>query len=101
MIQNIRLLKAVVIVFGLVIAGGLGVLLVAIGQRAGGLAGDRAGALPIALDRVDLPPGAQVLEVELDGNRIAVRVANSDGGEQLLIYDLASGARIGAISLLP
>lgn len=100
MIQNIRLLKAVVIVFGLVIAGGLGVLLVAIGQRAGGLAGDRA-ALPIALDRVDLPPGAQVLEVELDGNRIAVRVANSDGGEQLLIYDLASGARLGAISLLP
>ena len=101
MIQNIRLLKAIVILLGIVIAVGLAVLLLAIGQRAGGFAEERPPAAALALDNIVLPPGAQVLEVDLDGNRVALRIATADGGEQLLIFDLASGARLGAVSLSP
>ena len=100
MIQNIRLMKAVVIVLGLVIAIGMGALLVAMGRLGGGPGGE-AGTGALALDRIALPEGARVLDMDIDGGRIALRLLLSGGGEEIAVYDLETGARLGSIPLTP
>lgn len=114
MIQNIRLLKAVVIVLGLVIVIGMGALLLAFAQtgKPGNGENNRdpgnGEALTpndftsaAALERIQLPAGARILEMDLDGGRIALRLALPDGTEELAVYDLATGERLGALAIAP
>lgn len=95
MVQNIRLLKIVVIVLGLFILLGLGVLLAVIGQRIDASANT---APPEALAPITLPDGARILEISLDGGRIALRMELPGGAEEIAIFDLSSGKRLGTLA---
>ncbi|MDA1131626.1 MAG: hypothetical protein O2905_00170 [Proteobacteria bacterium] len=105
MIQNIRLLKAVVIVLGLGIVVGLGGLLVALGQRANDRASAATNDVPFTaaagLERIRIPDGARVLEADLDGGRLLLRLRLANGAEEIAIHDLATGARLGAVAIAP
>ena len=113
--QNIRLLKAVVIVLGLIIIVGMGALLFAFAQVGNGgiTKGDEPGETyprsgiganynnAVLLERIQLPAGVQVLEIDLDGGRLALLLALSNGTEELAIYDLTTGERLGALAVAP
>ena len=103
------------IVLGLIIIVGMGALLFAFTQVGnGGITGaDDPGETyfrpgigadfnnAVLLDRIQLPAGVQVLEIDLDGGRLALRLALSNGTEELAIYDLATGERLGALIVAP
>lgn len=48
-----------------------------------------------------LPAGADITSMALDANRLAVRVENKDGGGEIVVYDLASGAPVQRIKVVP
>jgi len=50
---------------------------------------------------VDLPPGAKVLKTKASGDRLVVRVGLAAGGEEVLIFNLETGARVATIELKP
>ncbi len=98
-----RALKLLVIVMGVLLVGGTAALIAAIIDRA-----SRRAAIPASapssgrgFDRasVDLPEGAHVLGVEIAGEHLVLRVALAQGGEQLVLLDARSGARLGTIDL--
>ena len=99
-----RTLKALVIGMGILIVVGTAAIAVMIARRAGdGAAGDNtapAGA-STAPARIALPAGARVIETALDGDRIALRIALTGGGERVMIIDARTGRRIGAVDLMP
>lgn len=89
-----RALKALVIGMGVLIVVGLAVVVVTIAKRAddakpeAASAERRMGTAPLAV-----PAGATVLETDLDGGRIALRLRLADGTMAVFVYDLASGRR--------
>ena len=103
-----RVLKTLVIGMGLLIIAGTVVLAVMLAQRTDGerasggtapTAGTSGGA--VIPSRVDLPAGARILETALDGDRIALRIALSGGGEHVVVIDVRTGRRIATIDLGP
>ena len=95
-----RTLKALVIGMGIVIVVGTTVMAVMIARRGSddGTASDTASLTPA---RIALPAGARVIETALDGDRIALRIALTGGGERVIIIDATTGSRIGAVDLMP
>jgi hypothetical protein len=60
----------------------------------------RAAIAPNGTPRgVTLPPGARIVAVQSDGDRVMVRLALSDCGEELLLLDWRSGATLAALTL--
>lgn len=45
-----------------------------------------------------LPPGADITAMALDGNHLALRIINKDGGE-IVVYDLSTGAALSRIAV--
>jgi hypothetical protein len=99
-----RALKILVVVMGVLLAGGTAALIAAIIDRASRHT-PTASAPPaprgFAHAAVPLPPGARVVSADLAGERILVRLARAEGGEALIIIDAKSGAALGTIDLLP
>ncbi len=95
--QNIRVLKAIVIIMGVLIVFGLGVLLVAIGRQVSG-ASAGAGFDPAELK---LPAGARVIQIEMEGDRLAVLLDLGDGRQLIQVYDARTGAAQGAVTIQP
>ncbi len=48
---------------------------------------------------IALPAGVTVLDSDLDGDRILLRLRLPDNSERLVIYDAVSGAQLGVINL--
>lgn len=94
MIQNTRLLRGVVIVLGAVVVVGFAVLLATIGLRVAEPPVPRP-----ALDRIALPAGATVMEIDLDGDRLALRLAFPGGEQEVAVYDVVTGARLRALAV--
>jgi len=100
-----KALKILVIVMGVMLVVGFAVLVVAIADR---LAHPRSPA-PIAAPTVmapggerraiDLPAGAAVLAAQSDGDRVMLRLRLADGGEELILLDWKTGARLGTLDL--
>jgi hypothetical protein len=97
-----RSLKALVAFMGLLIVVGLGILAYGIYVKFGDMA-EREAAGPgetwsgDAL--VSIPAGGRVEETLIGDGRLVVRVALPGGAQRLIVFDLATGARIGAIDL--
>jgi hypothetical protein len=100
-----RALKVLVVVMGVLLVGGTAALIAAIINRA-----SHRAATPVVssvpahgFDRtvIDLPEGGQLLGTEVVGDRILVRVALEQGGEELILLDPRSGARVGTIDVRP
>ncbi len=96
--QNIRLLKTIVIVLGILLVVGFVLVISTIIIRLGNL-GDEESAeaqkmlaisTPSAFD-VPLTAGESIQNFTLDGNRMALHVEGPQGG-RMLIVDLDSGA---------
>jgi hypothetical protein len=103
-----RALRLLVVVLGVLLVGGTLSLVVAIivrvphpsesGPQARAPAPSRAAPFDAAFD---LPAGAVIQSVQPAGERLAVRLVLPDGGQEIVILDLGSGARIGTIELRP
>ncbi len=99
-----RTLKALVIGMGILIVAGTAVIAVMIARRgADGAAGDNtaSGGASTTPAKIALPAGARVIETALDGDRIALRIVLTGGGERVMIIDARTGRRIGAVDLMP
>jgi hypothetical protein len=48
---------------------------------------------------IDLPSGAKILSVQSDGNRVTIRLGLADGGEELMLIDWQTGARLSTLDL--
>ncbi len=89
-------LKALVIGMGVLIIAGLAVVAVTIATRVGTSepAGPAGTAGPLVI-----PAGAEILETDLEGERIALRLRLPDGTMAIHVYDLAHGRRIGTFPI--
>jgi hypothetical protein len=103
-----RALRLLVIVLGVLLVGGTLGLVVAIIARAPHPSESRpemratAASTGVPFDTVlDLPAGAVIQSVQSAGARLAVHLALPEGGQQIIILDPGSGARIGTIELRP
>jgi len=112
-----KLLKASVIIMGVLILVGLTVIVVVIISRYGGdkAPGNAAGnsrasqsssiAAPVARGfgerAIAIPKGAETVETRLDGNRLVVRLRLADGATGLLFLDSTTGERLGLVRLDP
>lgn len=108
-----KLLKASVIIMGILIVVGMTVLLATVIKRYGeddpamAAASSSSAGLSAPIERgfgeraVAIPKGAEPLETRLDGSRLVVRLRLSDGTSALLILDASSGEKLGLIRLDP
>jgi len=97
--RNMRALKLLVIVLGVLLAAGVAALAVAVGLRLNHAAPAPATGGGSAV--LALPPGAKIVSTEVSGGRLVARIDLPDGGVELIIFDLANGARIATIDLAP
>ncbi len=100
--RQVRLLKLAVVVMGLVLVGGLVALVSVIVYQATHLGTTGAATAPAAGGQIDLPlpPGADVSQLALDGDRLAVQVEGPQGRE-ILVLDLKSGTVLARVRLRP
>ena len=107
--MNFGALKAAVIIMGVLIVGGMGFLVYGLSV---GLHKDPVfktdsvaqAPSPTLLNRfgdisVDLPDGAQLDDYRLQGDRLVISVSVLGGGTKLIVVDLATGSRLGTITL--
>lgn len=96
-----RVLLAVVIGLGVLIVVGLGALIGGLVTRAATSATASGQAvqtdLPVAYN---LPPGAQIVAVQVAGNRLILQVRSNEGDEADIL-DLQSGRLIGQVKSAP
>jgi Family of unknown function (DUF6476) len=94
-----RALKILVVVMGVMLVAGTVALVMAIASRLGHLSPSVPSAASPTASTVDLPVGARIVASEASGDRLVVRIAFANGSEELLVFNLASGARIATITL--
>jgi hypothetical protein len=96
-----RALKVLVVVMGVLIVIGFTALIAGI---AGKLSRDRPGASverPFGATAIDIPSGARIEAMTASPNRLILELALPGGERQLVVVDLATGARLGTIELRP
>ena len=91
-----RALKILVVVMGVLLVLGTAALVVAVTNR---INHPPAPPKPTAPTELDLPAGARIVATEMSADRLLVRVALAEGGEELLVFSLANGARLATITL--
>jgi len=97
-----RALKLLVIALGVLLLAGIGALAAAVVWRINhSNPTSPAQAVPSAAQRIVLPPGAKVVVTDVDAGRLIVRVDIPGNGVRLLVFDLATGAEITTIELIP
>jgi len=64
-----------------------------------GRAGTHAPPAGFGTAKIELPAGARIEETSLLGERLIVRAFLPDGGVEVLVIDVRSGARLGAIEI--
>jgi len=98
-------LKLIVIVMGVMLAAGIVVLAAAIAIRVGHRAAPSpapvAAQVPLASGdhAFQLPAGAKLLAAQTEGDRVMLRLALAEGGEELLLLDWKTGARLAVIDI--
>jgi hypothetical protein len=91
-----RSLKILVAVMGVMLIGGFGLLVaVVIGRVSHGGSPRRS----FAATTIDIPRGARIAAMTAGTDRLVLELVIPEGGHQLLVVDLATGARLGTIEL--
>lgn len=100
-----RALKVMVYVMGVLLVLGTAALVVAVvakvNHRLPSLSSTTATTSVPRMSDIALPAGARIVATEISGDRLIVRAALANGGEEFFIFDLASGARTATIRLQP
>jgi Family of unknown function (DUF6476) len=98
-----RALKILVVVLGVLLVGGFITLVVVIAgriaQRQTAPTATQPAPPPFAAAPIELPAGARIETIAVGPDRIVVHLALPGGNRELVIIDLASGRRLGAIPL--
>lgn len=94
---NVRLLKYVVIVLGVLLIGCFVAVFAIIGYR---LANPRAETSRAEVNEIALPVGAgmQLGQIALDGDRMAVHL-KGESGEELIVLDVRRGRILSRVKL--
>lgn len=92
-----RSLKILVVVMGVMLAGGLVALVAAVAMRLA----HRAPPPPVAFTAapITLPHGATIETMSTGLDRIVLQVSLADGTVELVVIDLATGRLVGTIPL--
>ena|ERR1700676_2118607 len=94
-----RALKILVVVMGVMILAGFATLLVVIAGRLSRGASVTASSQSFAASPIELPAGARIEAIGAGGDRLVLGLVLADGNRELIIIDLATGHRLGAIPL--
>jgi Family of unknown function (DUF6476) len=98
----VRALTVFVVVMGVVIVIGFGIVAAVIaGRMTRGNAPPANAAPPFRTTAIDIPKGARVEAMTTSPDRLVVDLLLPDGERRLIIIDLVSGARVGAVELHP
>jgi hypothetical protein len=97
-------LKALVIFMGVLIFAGMGLLVYGLLTRVGGediAEPERPRTFKqFGIVEANLPAGATVGQVSIEGGNAVVEVRRADGGVEIRLFDLSTGAANGTIRLL-
>jgi hypothetical protein len=93
-----RALKALVVVMGIMLIGGFAVLVAVIVGRV-----SHGGSPPRSFPAtaIDIPRGARIETMTAGTDRLILDLALPEDRRQLVIIDLATGARLGTVELRP
>lgn len=94
-----RTLKLVVVVMGILIVAGIAGLAAIIAGRVS--RGSPAPVQQFAAAPIEIPRGARIEALTAGPDRLVVALALPEGGQRLIILDLATGKQLGAIDLRP
>jgi Family of unknown function (DUF6476) len=91
-----RALKILVVVMGVMLIGGFALLMAIVAGRF-----SRSGSVPrsFAATAIDIPRGARIGAMTAGTDRLVVELVLPEGGGQLVVVDLATGARLGTIEM--
>jgi hypothetical protein len=90
-----RALKILVVVMGVMLIGGFAVLVAVIAGRL-----SRGGNVPRSFAAaIDIPRDARIEAMTVGTDRLVLELVLPEGGRQLVVVDLATGARLGTIEL--
>jgi hypothetical protein len=95
----VRALKILVVVMAVMILAGVATLLVVITGRLSRSGPVTASSQPFAASPIELPAGARIETMSAGSDRLVLAIVLPDGNRQLVIIDLATGRRLGAIPL--
>jgi len=94
-----RALKVMVVVMGVVIVAGFAALVAVIAGRVSHRAAAPTAAGGFATAAIDIPRDARIEAMAAGPDRIVLALMLPGGGRQLVVIDMATGARIGTIDL--
>jgi Family of unknown function (DUF6476) len=94
-----RGLKIIVVLMGIMLIVGAAALIAVIAARV-----SRSGSGPTTTRAfvgapVDIPRGARIEAMTVGADRLILALTLPEGGRQLVILDLATGARVGTVEL--
>ncbi|PWR21696.1 hypothetical protein [Zavarzinia compransoris] len=92
--RNPRVLKAVVIILGVIFLAMMALFIYGLAVKVGGKKGGIAAA-------IDLPPGETLIEMTGAGDYLVLRLRDAQGGERLFYVDPATGKATGSTRLTP
>jgi hypothetical protein len=91
-----RALKILVIVMGVMLIGGFALLVAVI---AGRLSHGSSVPHSFAATAIDIPRDARIGAMTVGTDRLVLELVLPEGGRQLVVVDLGTGARLGTIEL--
>lgn len=98
---NMRALKLLVIVLGVLLLLGIGVLAATVVWRIEhGRPASAKSAPTVTAQRVILPAGAKVVATDVDAGRLVARIELPGGGVRVVVFDLATGGEVATIDLV-
>jgi Family of unknown function (DUF6476) len=96
-----RGLKILVVIMGIMLVVGFVALIAVIAGRVTRGGSTPAGVRPFVGQAVEIPRGARIEAMTAAPDRLVLDLVLPEGGRQLLIIDLATGAPLGTIELRP
>lgn len=97
----LRALKILVVVMGIMLVVGFGALIIVIAGRVSHRAASPSSARSAVGTMIEIPRGARIEAMTTAPDRLILDLVLPDGNRQIVIIDLATGARIGSIELHP
>ena len=94
-----RGLKILVVVMGVMLIVGFAVLVGAVAGRMSRSGSSPATARAFNGSAIDIPRGVRIEAMTAGTDHLVLALALPEGGRQLLIIDLTTGARLGTIEL--
>ncbi len=91
-----RTLKILVVVMGIMLIGGFATLVAIISAR---LSRGGSATRTFAPAAIDIPRDARIEAMTAGTDRLVLDLVLPEGGRQLVVIDLATGARLGTIEL--